>query len=226
MAFTKVGETTFIIEKNSSSKDITLPGPPIADDIVIYAQCADSVVSLGVQTSGYTDIHTDHNSLLPGYESGYKKMGATPDTVINFDQGAHEDTAGVLQVWRGQDTTTPEDATPTTASGGSGNPDCPSITTNTANALVFAIGFLDDDKVAASVTAPSGYSNLLAHQPTSADNATIMIASKEVASAGAEDPAAFGGPGNDAWVAVTFALRQAAGGAPKTVTASLAAALQ
>ncbi len=81
-------------------------------------------------------------------------MGATPDTVIGFNQADTEDTCGVIQVWRGQDLTTPEDTTPTIASSGNGMPDSPSITTVTDGALVFAIGFLDDDNVASSVTAP------------------------------------------------------------------------
>ncbi len=213
MAWTKVGETTFEIDNTDTDQDVTLPGTVLEGDIVIYGHCADQVVSPGVVTTGYTDIWTDHNQNAPGYDSGYKVMGATPDTIITFNQTGTflaEDTAGVLQVWRGLDTSTPEDATPTGAGGGSGMPDCPSITTVTDGALVFALGFLDDDEVAASVTAPSGYSNLLAMQPASSGNATMMIASKEVTSAGAEDPAAFGGPGDDEWEAATFALRPAA----------------
>ena len=215
MAFAKVSETTFIVPLNSSSFDVTLPGTVLEDDIVIYAHSADSHITTGVTTSGYTDIHTSTATDAPGFESGYKIMGATPDTVINFNQtgDGDEDTAGVIQVWRGQDLTTPEDATPTNASSGTGMPNVPSITTNTANALVFAIGFLDDDDVASSVTAPSGYTKLLAADiPDASGNATTMIASKLVVSAGAEDPGVFGGSGTDAWEAATFALRQAAAG--------------
>jgi hypothetical protein len=215
MAWTKVGETTFNINANDIDQDVTLPGSPQENDIVIFAHCSDSAVTPGVQTSGYTDIMTDHAALNPGHESGYKIMGATPDTVVTFQQAstaAGEYTAGVLQVWRDVDTGTPIDATPTTASNTTGMPDAPSYTTVTDGALVFAIGFLDDDNDAANVTVPSGYSNLLAHDNTAQapDNATSMIASKELASAGAEDPAAFGGLGTDNWYAVTFALRPAA----------------
>ncbi|KKL19659.1 hypothetical protein LCGC14_2463240 [marine sediment metagenome] len=164
MAFSKVGETTFEILADDANHDVTLPGTVLEGDIVIYGHCADSVVTPGVQTAGYTDIWTDHSQNAPGYDSGYKVMGATPDTIISFVQDSAfsgEDTAGVLQVWRGLDTTTPEDATPTGAGGSSGMPDCPSITTVTDGALVFAIGFLDDLKIASTVTAPSGYTNLL-----------------------------------------------------------------
>ncbi len=218
MAWTKVGEVTFEIDDNATNQDVTLPGSPITDDIVIYACANDALISPGVQTSGYTDIHTDHALISPGFESGYKKMGGTPDTVITFNQNdtAADATAGVLQVWRGQDTTTPEDTAPTTDLGGSGPPDCPSITTVTDAALVFAIGFLDDFDVASAVVAPSGYTDLLAMDVTTfVGNATVMISSKEVATAGAENPGAYSGSGvDDAWVSATFALRPATGGAP------------
>ena len=213
MAWTKVGETTFNIADNSTNQDVTLPGTPLENDIVIYGHASDGIVSPGVQTTGYTDIMTDTGTALPGHESGYKIMGATPDTVITFNQvSPREYTAGVLQIWRGVDTSTPIDATPTTASGGSGAPNSPSYTTVTNGALIFAIGFLDDDNSAGIVTVPSGYSNLLAHDNTSnTDNATSMIASKELATAGTDDPAEFGGGLDDGWYAVTFALRPAAG---------------
>jgi hypothetical protein len=220
MAWTKVGETTFNINPNDINQDVSLPGSPAEDDIVIYAHSSDWACSPGVQTSGYTDLLTDHSAANPGRESGYKVMGGTPDTIITFNQDstnppAGEYTAGILQVWRGLDTTTPIDATPTTANSGTGMPDGPSYTTVTNGALVIVIGFLDDDNDAGNITAPSGYSNLLDHDNSgNADNATTMIASKELASAGAEDPAAFTSstPATDAWYAVTFALRPASTG--------------
>lgn len=210
MAWTKVGETTFNILDDGNNQDVTLTGSPIEGDVVIYAHASDAAISPGVQTSGYTDLLTDHAATNPGRESGYKVLGATPDTVVTFNVAASERTAGVVQVWRGVDTGTPIDNTPTTASGGAGMPDPPSYTTVTDGALVVAIGLLDDDNAAASVTAPAGYSNLLAHDNSAnPDNATTMIASLEKVTAGAEDPAAFGGTGTDAWQAVTFALRPA-----------------
>jgi hypothetical protein len=209
LAWTLVGETTFNIQDNGVNQNVSLPGTPAEDDIVIYAHCSDGAVSPGVQTAGYTDILTDHAATNPGRESGYKIMGATPDANITFNQTAGgEYTAGVLQIWRDVDTSTPIDNTPTTANSGSGMPDPPSFTTLTNGALVIAIGLLDDDNVAASVTAPAGYGDLLANDNTAnGDNATSMIASFEKAVAGAEDPAAFGGDGTDDWYAVTFALR-------------------
>lgn len=214
MAWTKVGETTFNIQDDSANHDVTLPGPPAEGDIVIYATASDGAVSGGVVTSGYTDLLTDHAATNPGRDCGYKVMGATPDTIVTFNQtSGNEYAAGIVQVWRGLDTTTPIDATPTTATGASGMPDGPSFTTVTNGALVIVIGVIDDINIAASVGAPSGYSNLLAHDNTSVppDNACAMIASLEKATAGAENPGAFtAGASSDEWAAVTFALRPAA----------------
>ena len=41
MAFTKVAQATFNVDFNDSSFDVTLPGPPLEDDIIIFAHCAD-----------------------------------------------------------------------------------------------------------------------------------------------------------------------------------------
>lgn len=88
----------------------------------------------------------------------------------------------------------------TTSTGSSGMPDAPSVTTTVDNALVIAFGALDDDNIVPTV--PSGYSNLT-YQSASTTGQTTMLATKVVATAGAEDPAAFGGSGTDDWVAHT-----------------------
>jgi len=212
MPWVKVGETTFNISETGSNQNVNLPGSPQTGDIVIYAQVSDYAVTPGVVTSGYTDIYTNHAVDNPGRESGYKIMGATPDTIITFNESSSgEQTAGVIQVWRGVHQTTPIDATPTTATGTTGMPNPPSYNTVTDGALVIIIGFLDDDNVASAVAAPSGYTNLLAKNSVTS-NSTVMIASKEKSPSGTEDPAVFTATGgDDNWAAVTFALRPAAG---------------
>jgi hypothetical protein len=97
------------------------------------------------------------------------------------------------------------DATATTATGATGLPNAPAITTATANALVVAIGLLDDDNV--TPTVPAGYSNF-ASQLSSTVGQTVMVATKLIATPAAEDPAAFGGTGNDEWVGVTLAFKR------------------
>lgn len=217
MAWTLVGSTTQIIE-NGNTEDVTLPGSPQTGDIVIFTMGAD-FNTCTLNTSGYTNLYSEGTT--PVCTLDYKVMGETPDSVVNVTQedggATARDGAVVLQVWRGVDTGTPIDTLPiTTAIDSSGNPDSPAYTPATNGALVFSIGLLDDDSVAASVTAPSGYSNLIAGESVpeaSTTGYTGMIASKTLVTAAEENPGAFGSDGDDAWIAITFALRPA-GGAP------------
>lgn len=217
-----MAEKTFNITNNGIDSTVVLPGSPIENDVVIVAGASDAIVGKSgslsiIVTSGYTILEEDLAADGPGHVAKFKQLGGTPDDSITFNQAlSTEDVACLIQVWRGADSSTPLDAARTVTTGGSVMPDSPSYTTITNIALVFAIGLLDDDNVAGSVTAPAGYSNLLAHDNTGlgSDNATVMIASYEKATAGVEDPAAFGGAGTDAWRAITFALRPAVGGGP------------
>ena len=213
MAWTKVAETTFVRAK-SAGGTVTLPGTPLEDDIVIVGIGHD-VFRPPITTSGYTNLYNRGSATNLGVDLGYKVMGGTPDSTVVFtnpdDTGRA--TAGVIQIWRGVDLSTPiDDPTATSATGTTGTPNPPSYTTITAGALRMAFGVLDDDDVAASVSAPSGYTNLLAEETgTAPSGATVMLASKEAGAPGAEDPAAFAG-GYDAWSAVHFALRPVASG--------------
>lgn len=132
-------------------------------------------------------------------------MGATPDSSVSIPASALA--AGLVQVWRGANVGTPLDMAATQATGGTGMPDPPAATTVTPAALRIIIGFHDQD-ISASVLAPSGFSDLLARDTAEeGTGVTVMIASAEAASIGALNPAAFGGPGNDTWEALHFALR-------------------
>jgi hypothetical protein len=228
MAWTKVGETTFIQSNDDAgeaSDDHTLPGSPAEGDIVIVAiACDDSLVTEGggVTTSDYTTI-AKTASAAPGDHIAWKIMGATPDTVVAVQRSNTQKQAGVIQIWRGVDQVTPIDATPVTASNTTGMPDAGSFSTVTAGALRIIIGILDDDDAASGSSAPTGYTNFVAGdtgQASSVAGATALIASKEEASPGAGDPAAFGGTGSDAWRAYHFALRPASGVSSATASAS------
>ena len=225
MAWSLVGQVAF---QASDATDTTqsLPGTPQEGDIVLIgASCDAAITSAFISTSGYTSFETHDTGANPGNAFYWKIMGATPDTDITIAAAAStEFMACVLQVWRGVDTTTPNDVTPTVASSGAGMPDPPSITPTTNGCLIVAFGALDDDNVASEVGAPSGYSNLLASDNSSnADNATSMIASMEQATAAAENPGAFTSTtGTDAWRATTVALRPAAGGGPTVNSSKLA----
>jgi hypothetical protein len=94
--------------------------------------------------------------------------------------------------FRGVDLTQPLDVnTPSIAFNSStGSPNPPPITTVTNGAMVVALGFLDDDRIAQSADAPSTYTFAAASQSSSA-GATVMAAYKELTIAGTDDPAIF-----------------------------------
>jgi hypothetical protein len=224
-AWSLVGESAFTVGSGAGTESKTLPGSPAEGDVVIVMLAADNA-TLTLSTSGYTGIGGFGVGFGSGNQPGallaYKVMGASPDTavVINQHAGANVQ-AGLVQVWRGCDPTTPLSGTPgynEDATAPIGDADSPSITTVTDRALVFTTMLLDNDDVASSVPVPSGYSNMLASdtgQASTTVGSTVAIASMQQASAGAEDPPAWTGMSSDAWGAVTFALRllAVAGGA-------------
>ncbi len=204
--------TTLVRTAGSGDFDVTIPGgTPSEGDIVIVGVWSDNNLNgttEGVTETGYTDIYLAAGS-APGFHLAYKIMGATPDTVVQVTPESAKDSPVIVQVWSGVDTANPIDATRTTDSGiDDGMPDAPSYTTITDDALVFAVGGLANI-AEASVTVPSGYSNLSAQETSDGapSDCTGMIASKQLATAGAENPAVFGGSGDDSWESVTFALR-------------------
>ena len=204
----------------STTEDITLPGSPAKDDICVLALALDSSSGSGwVNTAGWNNVYT--LSGLPEFEVYWKRMGATPDTVVSVTAGAaSRRMATVIQTWSGVDTTTALDVTSTTATGASGDPDPASITTVTDNAVVIAIGAWDDDTFT-DAAAPSGYGDLIEQETTGAaanQGATVAMASKLVTSFGAENPGAFSGSGDDEWAAVTMALRPGASGTEISAT--------
>jgi hypothetical protein len=107
-------------------------------------------------------------------------------------------------------------ASPAVSTAGTGMPNSPAITTNTNGEVIISIGFLDDDVVASSVTAPAGFTLIGAAQYGIQNaGATVMAAFTQQATAGAINPGVFGGTGNDAWAASTIALRPIAGTIPQ-----------
>ena len=106
--------------------------------------------------------------------------------------------------------------TPAVSTGAVGMPNSPAITTVTNGDVIVSLGFLDDEVVASSVLAPTGYSLIGAAQYGSVENgATVMAAFTQQATAGLTNPGVFGGTGSDAWVASTIALRPVAGAIPQ-----------
>ena len=220
MAITKVGELAFSVASGSGSENKTLPGPPIANDLVIVHIVGDGALAIGdILTSGYTNIVTAAAD-APGSVVARKFMGSTPDTVVNIDQKTANYIAGTIQVWRGVDLTTPLDAAVVSATGASGQPDPGSFTTVTANAMRIVVGGLDDDDASVSA-APSTFGDLISSntgQASTTVGATSMMAALLATSTGALDPGAFTTSGTDAWVAYHFALRPAVTGVSGSLT--------
>jgi hypothetical protein len=157
---------------------------------------------------GYTNGQNGASGV--SYRWSYKFMGPTPDTTATGLAGT---SIAMAFVFRGVSTSTPLDVTPPTVAtdGGSGTgmPNSPSITSVSNDCVILSLGWLDDDIVFGSVTAPAGFSLIGAAQYGSAGNgATIMAAYLQQGTAGTTDPGAFGSTGgSDAWVAASVALR-------------------
>ncbi len=212
MTFTLVGAHTFELENVSGTQTETLPGTVLEDDIVLIAGCDDQTISTAViNTSGYTNIFRDAVGSSPGHFLSYKIMTSTPDTDIVLDETAlgADFASCLIQVWRGVDTTTPQDVAATTATGGPSEPDPPSITTITDGCLIVAVGHLDDTNDEGGVSAPSGYTNLTdVDAATGGGGSTCMMASFAQTSFGAENPGNFTITGlDDTWAVATVALR-------------------
>lgn len=210
MAITKVGSDVAVTVTADANNDITLPSGLQENDVVIVAAVSDADLSAdGIQTSGYTVMFKPATA-SPGHEFSYKRMGATPDTVVNFTAAAN-DTFVVIQAWRGVNTTTALDnGDSSSASGGSGMPNPPAYTTVSADALRIVVGFMDDD-LPTSIAAPSPYTNLVTRGVNT--NSTVMMASYVDASPDSENPDAFTGgtPNTDQWFSYHIALKPAGG---------------
>lgn len=214
--FSLVGENSHNISGGSGSNALTLPGPPAANDIVLvfHGTGGASFVGIGIETDqSYTFLVNKPAGANPGKEMAYKVMGATPDTEVNVTAHASVDSNCVIQVWRGVNTTTPIDnSISSDTSGTTGMPDPPSHTTVTAGCLRVVFGITDEGaNEPTSPAAPAGYSNFISNYfGTGAEDCTVLVASKLAESAGAEDPAAFGGTvSDDNWAAYHFAMRPA-----------------
>ena len=186
---------------------IAAPASILQDDVLYAFVTKQATGAWTITSSGWTQL-VDQDSTGGGFSVNHevwrKVMGASPDTSIDFSNTAAAK-SGLLIALRGVDTTTPEDATSTIAFSFSSNPDSPSITTVTNGAWVLSgAGNGQND---ASITSPTGYSNQVA---SPRNNSTTVVATKEVTTAGAEDPSAWTTWTNTgAWVAVSIAVRPA-----------------
>lgn len=185
---------------------------PVQNDIVIVVTAvADNTACTA---TGYTQTALVSTTLSTVYV-GRKFMGATPDTTVAV-QGSGSNAQGacaVAYVWRGVNTTTPMDATPTTSSAtNTAIPDPPAITPVTAGAVVLAMGGAGHQRGAVNFTSPTLANFRSTSANTAGDDATVGIGWASWYS-GAYDPSpfTFGGTDSTAYMScgVTLALRPA-----------------
>jgi hypothetical protein len=221
MAITFVGSAERSTTTASANYAIDLTGLGLQQgDLVIVATGFTSTSNLnaGVTSSGWTevcDLYSD-DSRDSNLAVCYKVMGSTPDTSVTCiaSTAGGNSSCSVVQAFRGVDTTTPLDATTTTATGiNTGVPNSPSITPTTSGAWVVVAGGGSSVGVDNAVTAPSGYSNQADISADGGNAFTVGMASKAWTS-GAEDPAVWTNWTDDgateSFCAATLALRPAA----------------
>ncbi len=215
MAITVVGTPQVGNALNGSNITLTFSTTPIEGDyVVVYGGVAYGAVPSAPGT-GYTQIaiNTGASSYLT-FGVWIKKMSSSPDSSV-LCYGNANALSGVAygcKVFRGVDGTTPQDATATTATGNSINPDCPSITTITDGAWVLALAGMRNNEPSPGTV--SGYSNQYNTTANDSVDITIAGATLEKTTAGAENPPAWSTwvVSSTNWFAVTVALRPAATG--------------
>lgn len=181
------------------------------NDLVVYllsfASTAD--VDLFVSTSGYTEIADlyANDTYDTNISVGYKFMGATPDTGIARPAGTGY--ALIAHVWRGVDSTSPMDVTPTTRTViDTGVPTPPAITPTTTGAVVICLAGN------ALLSGPAGYtssqlSNFVS-QTATGTRATAAGVGSFAWTSGTFTPTAWGGGSTNtgsSYAAVSLALR-------------------
>ena len=191
--------------------ELTLTGIQ-SGDLVLFMGIADSYTVPTPQTdsSNWTAVPgiTNNNTSAP-YRAIFYKFATGSSITATFTS---TNVGYAMLAYRFVDSSTPFDVN-VTSNSSSGMPDCPSITPVSDKSLIIAAGFLDDDAVGSSVSAPTGYTLAVASSNT-LNPSTLMVAHKLLPEAAAEDPGVFtdsSGSGSDSCQNNTLALRFNAG---------------
>lgn len=220
-ALTFVGGTTGFSSSSNPTYSINsltggIASAPAAGDlvVVVIAILSDVSTTFATSTSGYTkvaDLEPDQSYDVAQMGVFYKVLSSA-ETTVAFTAPANN--LFCCHVWRGQNATPLDAATVGSASVTSAQPNAPSITTVTNNAVVLAIGAAGSENSSlrpiSNLTVPSGMTNFLQVRPTA--DLALGIASIARPTAGAYDPPAFGGGNTSAtgtsFSAVTMAIRK------------------
>jgi hypothetical protein len=221
MAITRRGEAENSAT-NGADFDVTHPAGLVENDVIyltvtVGTLLTDTDFNMTAPT-GWTELADLYaNDTAETNLAVFRKvMGVTPDSTATISNpgGFGQGCAAVEIALIGVDTTTPEDATTTTATGiDTGTPDGASITTVTDGAWVLTcVGNPDSDT---TITAPTGYSNQVDRNSAASEPCTTGMTTKEVTTAAAENPGAWTNMSTNAansWCAATVAVRPAGGG--------------
>lgn len=217
MAIAIVGSSQADFNNNGGDVILTFDGSPAEDDFVVVTggnADNDSSGPIGPSTGGYTQRGLQ---MAGGSERATgvwtKFLSSSPDSgVVGQGSGsAQEATAYASIVLRGVDLDTPLDVSivetgPTT----SAERNLDSIDTATDDAwVILCVGGGGDDVPSAG---PTGYGNLATAGDVDTRRYCCALCTKEVTSAGTEDPGDFSGWLSNAWYGFTVAIRPAGAG--------------
>lgn len=214
MAISLVGaETGVTTTAGALSVSVNVPVGTVNGDTMIMIHSGSSAESY-TTPSGWTVVagprSTANTGSVPGMMCYRRTASSEPANYSPAGNGATVTRIAHIMTFRNVNAT-PIDATTTQASGAGAVADCAVITTVTNGALVLAIGLMDADATP-NMVEPSGYTMIQATTLASAvsNGHRLAVASKIVATAGAEDPGAFTGTAVDEWGAMTVAIRPSA----------------
>lgn len=195
----------------SLNEIMSLPSGLQQDDLMILMVSSSASGNAPTSTGWTTGNSGTYGAMTYAWYWKYYESGDT----LTLDVDNNE--LKICAAFRNVDPIYPFDTTSVIATGATGDPNAPSITTVTPMSFVVALGYLDDDNTA--ITVPTGYT-LIANQIDDQANSkgSVAMAYKEIKVPGAEDPPTFGGTGTDEWVAISIALRPLAASVPMSAT--------
>lgn len=150
--------------------------------------------------SGWTSLYNSGGD-VPYARVFAKTMDGTETAVASTSGTGMANTTGILQYFRNAI----EPTSLSTASGASGMPNPPSVSSVLSSDWVIAIGHIDDDTFTA--TAPTNYTLIQTATIGSAGLACTTMSAYRNGVSGTEDPGVFGGGGTDDWIAHTLILK-------------------
>ena len=217
---TSVGDIFYVggTSDSDNSSSFTLNGLQ-AGDLVLYFSAENSsnvVTPAGASWTAIPGLGTQpDNDGRPSSAAFY--VFATGTSVTASGLGTNGDRVRVMIAFRNVDTLNPFQNVIQNDIRSDILPNPPSITSFYNNSMIVAVGLLDDQDIANSISPPTGYTTALNMDSRGGANvagtggSTIMTAYKLLATAAAEEPGAFtssNGSAGDLNKGYTIALRQ------------------